>query len=692
MITSQTREIQSLVEDIRDLKLLLPELQRRYVWKASQVRDLFDSLYHQYPSGQLLVWETDDLPFSRASSVDGIVVNQNRPQLLLDGQQRLTSLAAVMLGKPLVVRGSKRPIDIAFNLYTEKFEVAGPRQGKEAGWISLAKLYTEGAMSILMDLKLDLAVPETKEIYERLKRLDNIKTYKYHVSVLEKLSYDEVTHIFVRINSGGTTLGSADLALAQISSRWRGVTQELSDYQNAIWNQGNKLWIDTGILLRTLSVFLTGQTRLGQLFRGDRQKVTITELETTWRHVNSAMDQAIAFLVGNCKVDRLDLLPTQYILIPLAAYFHRYGHNIAAQQARELERWVYMALIWTRYSGSAETAADQDVAALAKDMPIQTMIQNIEDKVGKRPVTERELRDQRKNSPFMIMTYVLARNNQAQDWFNSVTIGSNQKLELHHIFPKEVLRENYDLKTESRTVDQVANLAYLSQRANSRIRSKPPSEYLPTIDQHNLRAQYVPLDPALWTLEQFEGFLLQRRTLLADAINQLLQSLTTEPSLWPSSDVQILEARVDTIERQMRDLIAERLTEARGEHAWELLPANVRSSLTDRIEQKNRKNPFDAGQFDSFIGKLEACQFSDYLKIIRANWLLFKDAFGDEPLLTQHYKAVTDVRNALKHNNELNRSDKALGEAGLLWLEDCLLAVSSRDSEAEEQADENDEL
>src|SRR5579885_283435 len=690
MITSQTREIQSLVEDIRDLKLLLPELQRRYVWKAPQVRDLFDSLYHQYPSGQLLVWETDDLPFSRASSVDGGGVSQTRPQLLLDGQQRLTSLAAVMLGKPLIVRGSKRPIDIAFNLYTEKFEVAGPRQGKETGWISLSKLYTEGAMSILMDLKLDLAASETKEIYERLKRLDNIKTYKYHVSVLEKLSYDEVTHIFVRINSGGTTLGSADLALAQISSRWRGVTHELSEYQNAFWKLGNKVWIDTGILLRTLSVFLTGQTRLSQLFRGERHKVTITELESTWRDVKSAMDQAIAFLVGNCKMDRLDLLPTQYILIPLAAYFHRYGHNIAAQQARELQRWVYMALIWTRYSGSAETAADQDVAALSKDSPIQVMIQNIEDKVGKRPVTERELREQRKNSPFMIMSYVLARNNQAQDWFNSVVIGSNQKLELHHIFPKEVLRENYDLKADSRTVDSVANLAFLSQRANSRIRSKPPAEYLPTIDQHNLRSQYVPLESALWTLDRFEDFLLQRRPLLADAVNQLLQSLTTEPSLWPTSDVQILEARVDTIEREMRDLIAERLTEARGDHAWELLPSNVRSSLSDRIEQKKRRNPFDSGQFDTFIGKLEACQFSDYLKIIRANWLLFEDAFGSEPLITQHYKAVTDVRNALKHNNELNRSDKALGEAGLLWLEDCLRAVNL--SEFEEQTDENDRV
>src|SRR5438874_8234100 len=132
MITSQTREIQALVDDIKNEKLLLPELQRSYVWKAPQVRDLFDSLYHQYPSGQLLVWETDDLPFSRASSIESAAVKQIRPQLLLDGQQRLTSLAAVMLGKPLIVRGFKRPIDIAFNLYTEKFEVAGPRQPKES--------------------------------------------------------------------------------------------------------------------------------------------------------------------------------------------------------------------------------------------------------------------------------------------------------------------------------------------------------------------------------------------------------------------------------------------------------------------------------------------------------------------------------------------------------------------------------
>src|SRR5437868_6007047 len=129
MIRAQDQEIQSLIADISDGKLLLPEMQRAYVWKSTQVRDLVDSLYHDYPSGQLLVWETDDLPAgNRSASIGGISREQKRPQLLLDGQQRLTSLAAIMLGRPLRVRDTSRDIDIAFNIYTEKFEVAGSRQ------------------------------------------------------------------------------------------------------------------------------------------------------------------------------------------------------------------------------------------------------------------------------------------------------------------------------------------------------------------------------------------------------------------------------------------------------------------------------------------------------------------------------------------------------------------------------------
>src|SRR5436309_2044140 len=170
MIRAQDQDIQSLVADIRDGKLLLPEMQRRYVWKSTQVRDLFDSLYHEYPSGQLLVWETDELPASgsRHASIEGLIAEQRNPQLLLDGQQRLTSLAAIMLGRDLIVRDVPKPIDIAFNVYTEKFEVVGPRQRGQIGWISLAKFFTEGIMSVFIDLKLDYNASETKEVLEHL--------------------------------------------------------------------------------------------------------------------------------------------------------------------------------------------------------------------------------------------------------------------------------------------------------------------------------------------------------------------------------------------------------------------------------------------------------------------------------------------------------------------------------------------
>jgi len=139
VISAQDREIQALVADIRSGKLLLPELQRSYVWKSTQVRDFFNSLYHQYPSGQLLVWETDDLPYAHPVSVGGVAADDRWPQLLLDGQQRLTSLAAVMLGAPITARDKQ--IDIVFNVFTEAFEVATAVHKRQSEWISLSEFF-----------------------------------------------------------------------------------------------------------------------------------------------------------------------------------------------------------------------------------------------------------------------------------------------------------------------------------------------------------------------------------------------------------------------------------------------------------------------------------------------------------------------------------------------------------------------
>src|SRR5271169_2590139 len=108
--------VEELISMIERGELSLPEMQRRYVWRSTRVRDLLDSLYRGYPSGAILLWETDEtVPLQEFA-----VAQQRNPyqstRLLLDGQQRLTSLSAVIRGEPVSVRGRHRPIELLFNL------------------------------------------------------------------------------------------------------------------------------------------------------------------------------------------------------------------------------------------------------------------------------------------------------------------------------------------------------------------------------------------------------------------------------------------------------------------------------------------------------------------------------------------------------------------------------------------------
>ena len=112
----QNISIATLVDMYRRGELRLPEIQRHYVWRATRVRDLLDSLYREYPSGSILLWETDEPVPTRDSAIAQDTTAFAGRKLLLDGQQRLTSLTAVLGGEPVTVRGRKKPIDILFNL------------------------------------------------------------------------------------------------------------------------------------------------------------------------------------------------------------------------------------------------------------------------------------------------------------------------------------------------------------------------------------------------------------------------------------------------------------------------------------------------------------------------------------------------------------------------------------------------
>ena len=252
--------VDELVRMIERGELRLPEMQRRYVWRSTRARDLLDSLYREYPSGTILIWETDEAVPLQEFAVTQQVNPYQTKRLLLDGQQRLTSLSAVIRGEPVSVRGRKRPIELLFNLehpddLTVVTEVNEDRDEDLVGdetdstedelqrrfnqmtfvvttrkleqlpqWIKVSEVFKTDSDSAFLKRAgvTDFDDSRYEKYSQRLARLRGIRKYEYRMDVLErKLSYDEVTEIFVRVNSLGAKLRSSDLALAQITAKWR---------------------------------------------------------------------------------------------------------------------------------------------------------------------------------------------------------------------------------------------------------------------------------------------------------------------------------------------------------------------------------------------------------------------------------------------------------------------------------------
>ncbi len=286
---------------------------------------------------------------------------------------------------------------------------------------------------------------------------------------------------------------------------------------------------------------------------------------------------------------------------------------------------------------------------------------------------------------YMLMAYVLARRNQAQDWFTGLVIGntaSSQEYYLHHIFPKSLLAKKYDLRKDSRIIDQVANLAFLGDPITKKTANLAPASCLPGIEKSRLIAQSVPMENQYWEPDQFENFVRRRREILANAINQLLSSLSENQQIWVHAPAQLLEKQCDTLEQRLRELIAQRLQEARGDNAWDtLVPDDIRKSVKSHIKKQETNNPFASGEHETLEVRLKFCMFSELFKIIKENWLLFSDIFGTEQKLEANKQHVLTARNAFKHHNTPGDTDLAFANAGLLWFEKCLEKVEVEDEE-----------
>jgi hypothetical protein len=500
--------VESLVEMVHRRALELPEIQRGYVWYRSQVRDLLDSLYRGYPVGTILIWQTDQPVHAQPLATrhgDGAL---EPVRFLLDGQQRLTSLTKVFKdGEP----------DIRFNLETEEFQVSNAAIRRDPRWVPVSEVFQKGAIAVAMERGL-IQGPDAQTVLNRLNRLEHIRTYQVPVHVLKGFDYEEVTDIFVRVNSKGTRLREAELAIARLAFRIPGmVTEQLKAFEEELDAVGYD--IDLRFLVRCLTAVATGQSRFGPL-----GNVAEAELRAAWTRTRKAVEHFLNLLNRNLGIESIDWLPSINAIVVPVAYLARVGAR--DPDVNGLLRWFLLSSTWQRYAVSAETTLDQDLRALNEPHPFRALEEDLHRRIGRVEVTAADLDDAGVTSPFFLVTYLACRQRGATDWWtgvklSSTNLGTAHTLELHHIFPKAVIADKYP----QRDVNELANLAFLSAAANREIGRKEPGQYLPGIARERLEQQFVPMDERLWTVDRFQDFLAARRELLAAGINEVFRAL-----------------------------------------------------------------------------------------------------------------------------------------------------------------------
>lgn len=561
----QDLTIQELVNKIERGEIRLPEMQRQYVWQQTRVRDLLDSLYRGYPSGTILTWETDEDVATRDFAMEQEASASGSFQLLLDGQQRLTSLSAILRGEPVEVRGRKKPIDILFNLehpddlqiITEVFEDDENEDDTDAdpdapeanedemamranrmafvvhsnklaalpNWVSVTRIFKEdNDFEIIQDAGIsDLKDPRFKKYSDRLKRLKDIAKYSYRVHILDRAkSYEEVTEIFVRVNSLGAKLRSSDLALAQITARWRKSLEIFQEFEQECIAQGFNLSL--AIHLKNLVVFATGQSRFKTV-----GKLPLDKLKTSWEQAKAGMDYALNFLRENVDIDSPALLSSPFIVITLAAYGHHKNYTLTPEEAKELRYWVLVANAKARYSrGSSETFLDQDLGAIQKGAGVQGLLQSLRTQVGRLDILASDLENRNSRSAYFKSMFMAFKKAEAKDWRDQLVIslkhsGSQHSLQFHHLFPQAVLKKQ---NKETREINDICNLSFISGQTNRKISDKEPAKYLPDyiekVGEDELKKQCIPLDRSLWELDRYDDFLRERRKLIAEHLNEYI--------------------------------------------------------------------------------------------------------------------------------------------------------------------------
>lgn len=532
-------KISTILDHIDSGHMALPEFQRGYVWNRDQVRGLFDSLYRRHPVGGLLVWATESKTADHRGDgplAAGVV------KLLLDGQQRMTSLYGVVRGHaPKFFDGNAQAFSgLRFNLETQLFAFYQPlKMQGDPLWVDVSeamKQGTSGMGNLVTQLSSDPALAgKIGDYVSRLSLLLSITEIELHIEEVTGAdkTLDVVVDIFNRVNSGGTKLSKGDLALAKICADWPQARDTMKLKLKEWTAAGYHFNLDW--LLRSVNTALTGEAKFQYL-----HEKNAAEIQDGLKRATKHVDTCLNLIGGRLGLDHDQVFFGRFGVPVMVRYLDQRSGTMDAVERDKLLFWFVQAGMWGRFSGSTESYIDQDLAALeGPGGGLDKLLEQLRLWHGGLRAEPGHFTGWSLGARFYPVLYLLTRMGEALDWgtglpLKSSLLGKMSRLEVHHIFPKAQLYKRNFSRPE---VNALGNFCFLTKDTNLVITDRLPEEYFPKIEAAHpgaLASQWIPTDPALWKIQNYREFLEARKALLADELNRRMEELLHGDTRWLS--------------------------------------------------------------------------------------------------------------------------------------------------------------
>lgn len=515
--------------------LFLPSIQREFVWDSDQIKNLIESIVHNYPIGSVILWKTKDkIPSSKLYENSKEKSHADRVYLI-DGQQRLTSLLLVKNNWEIRRDGKPISVDhISFSPEKMLFET-GSRKGID---LSLILNSTLGDPDSLLKIQKDYPSQFTNSIRDVGSKIVNYKIPYYTITTDDKSDgdvYEQIAEIFTRVNSAGTQIGNLEMFLSFFAGTFpRGGKEKIMNFHD-------KLSRDYHMDLEPMIRFIFSELGLSQhqitrvkSFKSALQSLK-NDYEKNQKELNKVIENCFSctkavwnFLTEEFGFSSVKFLPSQNMTVPLFDFCYRNDLKsvsaIRRSGSKDMVKWFIIGSFYGLYSGSPTTkmAKDLEVISSAKrNFPGKQLMQLMNKSLNISAIRKSDIvpdEEAKAGKRDLMLLFSLMHYKGATNWagksinFENVTV--------HHIFPQDFLKENGVEQPEK--IGSLGNLTFVGKEVNSSIGNKAPSEYLKDYSKKILGPHFINPDESLWTIDRFDEFLKARRELIWRGVKEFI--------------------------------------------------------------------------------------------------------------------------------------------------------------------------